>query len=84
LTTTLCIKGLDNHVDEKILHGIFSAFGGVANVFIAGANHNEHRGVGFINYYDSRDTAAAVDNMDCGLLFGRIIEVDYANNIEGE
>jgi splicing factor 3B subunit 4 len=59
----LFIGGLDQEVDDKLLHDTFAAFGGVLNARVmVDANDGKSKGIGFVNF-DNFDSA------DMGTLF---------------
>ena len=47
-----------------------------------GPNSTElHRGFGYVEFEDPEDTKDAIDNMDQSELFGRVIKVSAAKNV---
>ncbi|KAF5834417.1 hypothetical protein DUNSADRAFT_8919 [Dunaliella salina] len=77
--TTLYVGGLDESVNESILHAAFIPFGDIKDVNIP-MDHStgKHRGFGFIEYEDKEDSAAAIENMHNAELFGRVLKTNYA------
>jgi len=77
--TTLYVGGLEETVNEAILHAAFVPFGDVKDVNIP-LDHTAgtHRGFGFVEYLDKDDAAAAIDNMHNSELYGRVLRVNYA------
>ena len=59
------VGGLDDQVDERVLHSAFIPFGEIINIEIPPdyENHTKHRGFAFIEYELAEDAAAAIDNM---------------------
>ncbi|KAK9812647.1 hypothetical protein WJX72_001226 [[Myrmecia] bisecta] len=77
--TTLYVGGLEENVNEAILHSAFIPFGDIKDVNIPLDNATgKHRGFGFIEFEDTEDAAAAIDNMHNAELFGRVIRTNYA------
>ena len=62
--TTLYVGGLEESVNEAILHSAFIPFGEIKDVSIP-LDHasGKHRGFGFVEFEDKEDTADAIDNM---------------------
>lgn len=77
--TTLYVGGLEENVNDAILHAAFIPFGDIKDVNIP-IDHatGKHRGFGFVEYEDKDDAAAAIDNMHNGELYGRVLRVNYA------
>ena len=77
--TTLYVGGLEETVNEAVLHAAFLPFGDVKDVNIP-LDHTAgtHRGFGFVEYLDKDDAAAAVDNMHNAELYGRVLRVNFA------
>lgn len=60
----LVIGGLDENVNEAVLHSAFIPFGDIISVQIAVDNGNgKSRGFGFVEYEEVEDAKAAIDNM---------------------
>ncbi|RUS23213.1 peptidyl-prolyl cis-trans isomerase E [Endogone sp. FLAS-F59071] len=78
--TTLYVGGLDQQVNEDILHAAFVPFGDIISVQLPPdpASHNQHRGFGFVEFENVEDTAAAIDNMNLSELYGKVIKVNLA------
>ncbi|RUP46858.1 peptidyl-prolyl cis-trans isomerase E [Jimgerdemannia flammicorona] len=78
--TTIYVGGIDQQVNEEILHAAFVPFGDVISVQLPPdpASHNQHRGFGFIEFETAEDTSAAIDNMDQSELYGKVIKVNLA------
>ena len=81
--TTLYVGGLEESVNEAILHAAFIPFGEVKDVNIP-LDHTAgtHRGFGFVEFIDKEDAAAAIDNMHNAELYGRVLRVNYAQPIK--
>ena len=80
--TTLYIGGLEENVNESILHSAFIPFGEIKDVNIP-LDHTTgvHRGFGFVQYEDKEDAADAIDNMHNSELYGKVLRVNYAQPI---
>ncbi|KAJ1950602.1 hypothetical protein FBU59_000600 [Linderina macrospora] len=76
----LFVSGLDQEVTEKTLQAAFIPFGEIVEISLPpdAASKNRHRGYGFIEFEESDDAAAAIDNMEGSDLQGRTIMVRYA------
>ena len=63
--TTLYVGGLDECVDKKSFYAAFLPFGDIMDVSIP-LDHKtgKHRGFAFIQYENSEDAEAALDNMN--------------------
>ncbi|KAL5021927.1 hypothetical protein ScPMuIL_001082 [Solemya velum] len=73
------VGGLDEEVNEKILHAAFIPFGDVTDINIPLDYETEkHRGFAFVEFELAEDAAAAIDNMNDSELFGRTIRVNLA------
>lgn len=77
--TVLYVGGLEENVNEAILHSAFIPFGDIKDVSIP-LEHTtgKHRGFGFVEYENKEDTEAAIDNMHNAELYGRVLRVNYA------
>jgi len=77
--TTLYVGGLEENVNEAILHSAFIPFGDIKDVNIP-LDHatGKHRGFGFVEYEARDDAADAIDNMHNAELFGRVLRTNYA------
>ncbi|CAG8636929.1 4021_t:CDS:2 [Cetraspora pellucida] len=78
--TTIYVGGLDDQVNEQILHAAFIPFGDIVEIQIPPdpASHNQHRGFGFIEFEEAADAQAAIDNMNLSELYGKVIKVNLA------
>ncbi|CAG8462355.1 3894_t:CDS:2, partial [Racocetra fulgida] len=78
--TSLLAGGLDDQVNEQILHAAFIPFGDIVEIQIPPdpASHNQHRGFGFIEFEEAGDAQAAIDNMNLSELYGKVIKVNLA------
>ncbi|KAG0741679.1 hypothetical protein G6F57_002109 [Rhizopus arrhizus] len=83
--TTLYISGLDQQVNEAVLHAAFIPFGEIIAVQMATDteidSNNIHRGFGFVEYELAEDCQAAMDNMHLSELYGKVIKVQLAKTI---
>lgn len=80
--TTLYVGGLEENVDEGILHAAFVPFGDVKDVNTPlDQATQKHRGFGFVTFLEKEDAAAAMDNMHNAELYGRVLTVNYAQPI---
>ncbi|KAG0174471.1 Peptidyl-prolyl cis-trans isomerase cyp10 [Apophysomyces sp. BC1015] len=72
--------GLDQEVNEEMLHAAFIPFGDIVAVQLAPdpGSHNPHRGFGFVEYETENDALDAIDNMHHAELNGRVIKVNIA------
>ncbi|KAJ2156221.1 hypothetical protein GGF46_005341 [Coemansia sp. RSA 552] len=78
---TLFVSGLEEEVDEKMLHSVFLTFGEIVQVSLPGntsSSTSRHRGFGFIEFEEADDAQEAIDNMNDAELFGRTITVRHA------
>ncbi|RIA88646.1 hypothetical protein C1645_233386 [Glomus cerebriforme] len=75
--------GLDDQVNEQILHAAFIPFGDIVEIQIPPdpASHNQHRGFGFVEFEEASDAQAAIDNMNLSELYGKVIKVNLARPI---
>lgn len=77
--TTLYVGGLDLTVVESNLYSAFIPFGEIRDVSIPlDYASGKHRGFGFVEFEDSEDAGAAIDNMHNSEFFGRVLRVNYA------
>ncbi|CAG9460361.1 unnamed protein product [Pedinophyceae sp. YPF-701] len=77
--TTLYVGGLDESVNEGLLHAAFIPFGDVKDVNIPiDPQTGKHRGFGFVEYIDKDDAAEAIYNMHNAELQGRVLRCNYA------
>ncbi|KAK9915374.1 hypothetical protein WJX75_008158 [Coccomyxa subellipsoidea] len=77
--TTLYVGGLEENVNEAILHSAFIPFGDIKDVNIPLDNTTgKHRGFGFVEYENAEDSADAIDNMHNAELYGRVLRCNYA------
>ncbi|CAG8441928.1 2520_t:CDS:2 [Ambispora gerdemannii] len=77
---TIYVGGLDDQVDEKVLHAAFIPFGEIVEIQIPPdpASHNQHRGFGFVEFEEETDAQASIDNMHLSELYGKVIKVNLA------
>lgn len=74
--------GLDENVNETILHAAFIPFGDIKDVTTPlDQATQKHRSFGFVTFLDKEDAAAAMDNMNNTELYGRVLTVNYAQPI---
>jgi peptidyl-prolyl isomerase E (cyclophilin E) len=74
--------GLDENVNESILHAAFIPFGDIKDVTTPLDQATQrHRSFGFVTFLDKEDAAAAMDNMNNTELYGRVLTVNYAQPI---
>jgi len=79
---TLYVGGLDDSVNESLLHAAFLPFGDITDVQIPVNQANQkHRGFGFVEFEIPEDAAAALDNMNHAELYGRVLKINYAKPI---
>ncbi|KAI9595104.1 peptidyl-prolyl cis-trans isomerase E-like protein [Syncephalis fuscata] len=78
--STLFVGGFDDQVTREILYRAFLPFGEIADVEIpTDPRQSEgHRGFGFVEFVESADAQAALDNMHMSELYGRTIKVTMA------
>eukprot|EP00475_Leptophrys_vorax_P009057 TRINITY_DN15949_c0_g1_i1.p1 TRINITY_DN15949_c0_g1~~TRINITY_DN15949_c0_g1_i1.p1 ORF type:complete len:166 (+),score=48.31 TRINITY_DN15949_c0_g1_i1:109-606(+) len=77
--TTLYVGGLEENVNESILHAAFIPFGDIKDINIPlDQSTQKHRGFGFVTFLEKEDAAAAMDNMHNGELYGRVLTVNIA------
>ncbi|CAB4400988.1 putative peptidyl-prolyl cis-trans isomerase E [Rhizophagus irregularis] len=81
--TTIYVGGLDDQVNEQILHAAFIPFGDIVEIQIPPdpASHNQHRGFGFVEFEEASDAQASIDNMNLSELYGKVIKVNLARPI---
>ncbi|KAJ2541626.1 hypothetical protein EV175_006130 [Coemansia sp. RSA 1933] len=79
------VSGLDAEVSEETLHAAFIPFGEIVQITLPpdASSSNRHRGIGFVEFSEEEDAAAAIDNMDGAELFGRTITVRTAKGGTG-
>lgn len=71
--------GLEENVNEGVLHAAFIPFGDVKDVSIPlDQSTQKHRGFAFVTYLEKEDAAAAMDNMHNAELYGRVLTVNFA------
>jgi peptidyl-prolyl isomerase E (cyclophilin E) len=77
--TVLYVGGLEETVNETLLHAAFIPFGEIKDVNIP-MDHStgKHRGFGFVEFEEKEDAAAAIDNMHNAELNGRVLKVNFA------
>lgn len=81
--TTLYVGGLEENVDEGVLHSAFITFGDIKDVNIPlDQSTQKHRGFGFVTYLEKDDAASAMDNMHNAELYGRVLTVNFAQPIK--
>lgn len=82
LKATVYVGGLDNAVNQKILADAFLPFGEIVDVTLPKpelpSSPDPHRGFGYVEFEIPMDAKEAIDNMDQGELFGRVIKVAAA------
>lgn len=79
---TLYVGGLDENVNESVLHAAFIPFGDIKDVTTPlDQATQKHRSFGFVTFLDKEDAAAAMDNMNNTELYGRVLTVNYAQPI---
>ncbi|CAM9687655.1 unnamed protein product [Ectocarpus sp. 8 AP-2014] len=73
------VGGLEEQVNEEILHAAFVPFGDIVEVNLP-KDHvaNTHRGFGFVEFEVEEDAKAAIDNMDGAELYGKVLRVNAA------
>ena len=79
----LYVGGLDEKVDQAILHAAFIPFGDIKEVQIP-LDHatQKNRGFGFVDFEEREDAAAALDNMNNSELYGRVLKgMDHVDAI---
>eukprot|EP00500_Bicosoecida_sp_ms1_P007403 CAMPEP_0203830506 /NCGR_PEP_ID=MMETSP0115-20131106/66152_1 /ASSEMBLY_ACC=CAM_ASM_000227 /TAXON_ID=33651 /ORGANISM="Bicosoecid sp, Strain ms1" /LENGTH=187 /DNA_ID=CAMNT_0050739569 /DNA_START=214 /DNA_END=774 /DNA_ORIENTATION=- len=80
----LFVGGLDETVDEKVLHDTFSAFGRLIDTpRVMTDDDGRSRGFGFVKFDDFEASDAAIEAMNGQFLCNRVIQVQYAYNREG-
>eukprot|EP01018_Ginkgo_biloba_P035171 Gb_35150 [translate_table: standard] len=79
---TLYVGGLEENVNQAVLHAAFIPFGDIKDVTIPlDQATQKHRAFGFVTYLEKEDAAAAMDNMNNAELYGRVLTVNYAQPI---
>ena len=63
--TTLYVGGLDETVDKSIVHAAFIPFGDILDISVP-LDHatGKHRGFAFVQFEESADAEAALDNLN--------------------
>eukprot|EP00761_Pharyngomonas_kirbyi_P012843 gb/GECH01012870.1/.p1 GENE.gb/GECH01012870.1/~~gb/GECH01012870.1/.p1 ORF type:complete len:150 (+),score=45.29 gb/GECH01012870.1/:1-450(+) len=75
----LYVGGLDESVDESVLHSVFIPFGDILNVQLPlDSKTGEKKGFGFVEFELPEDAAAAMENMNKAELYGRTLHVNLA------
>ncbi|KAJ3146869.1 hypothetical protein HDU86_008365 [Geranomyces michiganensis] len=84
--TTVYAGGLDDQVTEPILHAAFLPFGDILEVQIPPdpSSRAPHRGFGFIEFEFPEDAEAAIENMDCAELYGKVLKVNLARPMKAQ
>merc|ERR1712167_433952 len=76
---TLYVGGLEENVDEPILHSAFIPFGDIVDVNIPiEQTTQKHRGFGFVTFEEREDAKEAISNMNNSELYGRVLRVNVA------
>ena len=82
MKATIYVGGLDNAVNERILADAFLPFGELADVMMPKpelpSSTDPHRGFGYVEFELAADAKEAIENMDQGELFGRVLKVAAA------
>ncbi len=88
------VGGLDENVDEEVLQSAFIPFGEIVSILLPRIENSaqsskaaskgtevvgKHRGFGFVEFEETEDAKAAIENMHESELFGRIIKCNLAN-----
>ena len=74
----LYVGGLSAEVNRDILDGAFRTFGEVLNIRLPlGDNSASHKGFAFVEMEHPEDASSAVENMNGGELFGRVLKVCF-------
>mmetsp|Transcript_10562 Transcript_10562/g.26789 ORF Transcript_10562/g.26789 Transcript_10562/m.26789 type:complete len:142 (+) Transcript_10562:219-644(+) len=82
---TLYVGGLDEQVDDKLLQAAFVPFGDVKEVSVpVNFATGKHRGFGFVEFENREDADAAIDNMHCAEINGRVLTVNYAQPMKAK
>ena len=82
--TKLFVGGLSWGTSSEALRGAFEAFGEVADArVITERETGRSRGFGFVEFSDSADAQAAIDQMNGAQLDGRAIRVNEAQERAG-
>mmetsp|Transcript_34442 Transcript_34442/g.50350 ORF Transcript_34442/g.50350 Transcript_34442/m.50350 type:complete len:132 (+) Transcript_34442:182-577(+) len=74
------LGGLDEKVNEEVLHAAFIPFGDIIEVNIPKdyEQDNKNRGFGFVHFEEEEDAAAAMENMEGAEIYGRVVKVNIA------
>ncbi len=67
------VGGLEESINEAVLHAAFIPFGEVKDVSVP-LDHatGKHRGFGFVEYEEKEDAADAIDNMNNAELYSKV------------
>lgn len=77
--TLVYVGGLDEQVTQETLQEAFITFGEIAQLTIPrDAVTGKHRGFAFIEFEETEDATAAMENMNDAELFGRVLKVNLA------
>ncbi|CAG8711120.1 34783_t:CDS:2, partial [Gigaspora margarita] len=68
--TTIYVGGLDDQVNEQILHAAFIPFGDIVEIQIPPDPASQ--------FEEAADAQAAIDNMNLSELYGKVIKVNLA------
>ncbi|KAG5185159.1 peptidyl-prolyl cis-trans isomerase E [Tribonema minus] len=80
---TLYVGGLEENVNEELLHAAFIPFGDLVEVQIPREwKSGTNRGFGFVEYEAEEDASAAMENMDGAELAGRVLRVNRAKPLK--
>merc|ERR1712086_611626 len=82
---TLYVGGLEENVDEAIVHSAFIPFGDIVDVNIPiEQTTQKHRGFGFVSFEEREDAKAAIENMNNSELYGRVLRVNIAKPMKAK
>eukprot|EP01060_Flectonema_neradi_P018445 TRINITY_DN2527_c1_g1_i3.p1 TRINITY_DN2527_c1_g1~~TRINITY_DN2527_c1_g1_i3.p1 ORF type:complete len:101 (+),score=5.70 TRINITY_DN2527_c1_g1_i3:83-385(+) len=72
----LYVGGLSAEVNRDIIDTAFRTFGEILNIRLPLADNSaSHKGFAFVEMESPEDAASAVENMNGGELFGRVLKV---------
>eukprot|EP01060_Flectonema_neradi_P018443 TRINITY_DN2527_c1_g1_i1.p1 TRINITY_DN2527_c1_g1~~TRINITY_DN2527_c1_g1_i1.p1 ORF type:complete len:100 (+),score=9.94 TRINITY_DN2527_c1_g1_i1:83-382(+) len=75
----LYVGGLSAEVNRDIIDTAFRTFGEILNIRLPLADNSaSHKGFAFVEMESPEDAASAVENMNGGELFGRVLKVNVA------
>ncbi|CAO3591775.1 unnamed protein product [Absidia cylindrospora] len=76
--TNVYVKNLDADISDEKLHEMFSKYGPVSSAMVSRDDDGASRGFGFVNFENSDDANAAVDDLNEKEVNGKVLYVGRA------